>query len=164
MAWEKRFNRDGSASVKEAALAEPQTGTSSVDLNPPEGKRDTRRSKRVYISMPVLVKLQREGQPYEERTVTEAVNAHGCSLRLDIAVERGQQFTIVNAKSAQEVDCRVVFVGPAERGKIKAGVEFTRPAEYFWHIAFPPDEWDSADRRRPVINRHPAAERSVGRA
>lgn len=161
MAWDKRFNRDGSASPKEAALAEPETASSSVDLNPPEAKRNTRRSKRVYISMPVLVKFQREGQPYEERTVTEAVNAHGCSLRLDVAVVRGQRFTIANVKSAQEVECHVVFVSQSDSGKTEAGVEFTRAAEYFWHIAFPPDDWNPADRKRPVIDR-PVAARSLG--
>lgn len=163
MAWDKLFKREGSASVKKAALPDSETATASADLNPPEAKRDTRRSKRVYISMPVLVKLQRGDQPYEERTATEAVNAQGCSLRLSVAVEREQKLTIINVKSAQEVECRVVFVGQSESGKIKAGVEFTRAAEYFWHIAFPPDNWNPADRRRPVIDR-PAAERSLGRA
>lgn len=153
MAWDKLLKREGSASAKEVAVANPEASTSSADLSPSEAKRDTRRSKRVYISMPVLVKFQREGQPYEERTVTEAVNAQGCSLRLSIGIERGQKFTIVNVKSSQEVECRVVFVDQTESGKTKAGVEFTRPAEYFWHIAFPPDDWNPADRRRPVIDR-----------
>ncbi|HKF51418.1 MAG TPA: hypothetical protein VKB26_03840 [Candidatus Acidoferrales bacterium] len=153
MAWDKLFNREGSARAKEAAVAEPETRAPSSDLNASETKRDTRRSKRVYISMPVLVKLQRGAELYEERTATEAVNAQGCSLRLNVAVEREQRMTIVNVKSAQEVECRVVFVGQSEGGKTKAGVEFTRPAEYFWHIAFPPDDWNPADRRRPIIDR-----------
>lgn len=163
MAWEKLFHGEGSAPAKETAAPEPETGTSSADLHPSEAKRDTRRSKRVYISMPVLVKLLRGDQSYEERTVTEAVNAQGCSLRLSIGLERGQKLTIVNVKSAQEIECRVAFVGQSDGGKTKAGLEFTRAAEYFWHIAFPPDDWNTADRRRPVIN-HSVAEPSLRRA
>src|SRR5215469_7912900 len=163
MAWDKLFNREGSARAKEPAVADPDTAASLGDLNPSETKRSTRRSKRVYISMPVLVKIQRGAELYEERTTTEAVNAQGCSLRLSVAVEREQRMTIVNVKSAQEVECRVVFVGQSEGGKTKAGVEFTRPAEYFWHIAFPPDDWNLADHRRPVIDR-PVGQPSLRRA
>jgi len=163
MAWDKLFNREASVRAKEAAVAVPETAASSADLNPSEAKRDTRRSKRVYISMPVLVKLQRGAELYEERTTTEAVNAQGCSLRLSVAVERGQKVTIVNVKSAQEVECCVVFVGQPDSGKTKAGVEFTRAAEYFWHIAFPPDDWNTTDRRRPIID-HPPAQASLRRA
>lgn len=153
MAWDKLFNREGSAQAKETDAAEPNSATSSADLNPPEAKRDTRRSKRVYISMPVLVKLQRGSQPYEEQTTTEAVNAQGCLLRLNVTLERGQTVTIVNVKSTQEIECRVAYVGQSDGGRTQAGVEFIRAAEYFWHIAFPPDDWNPADRKRPVIER-----------
>lgn len=163
MAWDKLFNREGSASAKEASVLEGEPATSPTDLNPSEAKRETRRSKRVYISIPVLVKLQRGGQPYQEQTATEAVNAQGCLLRLNIAVERGQKLTVVNVKSTQEIECRVAFVGQSDGGKTQAGVEFMRAAEYFWHIAFPPDDWNPADRKRPVIDRT-ASERPLRRA
>lgn len=164
MAWDKLFNRGVSAQAKEAGAQEAQAGAPLADINPPEAKRDTRRSKRVYISMPVLVKCQRSGQPYEEKTITEAVNAQGCLLRLTIALERSQKITIVNLKSSQEIECRVAYVGQPDSGKTKAGVEFTTPAEYFWHIAFPPDEWNAADRRRPVFNPAAPTERAPRRA
>lgn len=148
MAWEKLLNRGTSAPAKQISVEE---AAPSSEASAPEAKRDTRRSKRVYISMPVLVKCQRGGQAYEEQTVTEAVNAQGCLLRLGVAVERGQKITILNIKSTQEMECRVAYVGQSEGGKTQAGVEFTRPAEYFWHIAFPPDDWNPADRKRPMI-------------
>lgn len=163
MAWDKILNRASSAPVKEVSSGASETALAQSDLNPPEAKRETRRSKRVYISMPVLVKLQRGGQPYEEQTVTESVNAQGCLLRLSTAVERGQKVTIVNLKSAKEMECRVVFVGQSETGKTQAGVEFLQSSEYFWHIAFPPDDWNPADRKRPVIERA-AAEKPSKRA
>lgn len=148
MAWDKLFNRGTSAQAQEAR-ADESSGLLG-DLNALEAKRDTRRSKRVYISMPVLVKFQRGGQPCEEQTKTEAVNATGCLLRLNTPLERDQKITIINVKSTQEIECRVVYVGQSEAGKMQAGVEFTSAAEYFWHIAFPPDDWNASDRRRPI--------------
>lgn len=162
MAWDKVFNRGTSARAQESVADGSVASASLTDLNAPETKRDTRRSKRVYISMPVLVKFQRGGQPYEEQTLTEAVNAQGCLLRLNGSVERGQKITIINVKSTQEMECRVAYVGQSEGGKTQAGVEFTVPAEYFWHIAFPPDDWNPADRKRPMDR--PAAEKPVKRA
>jgi hypothetical protein len=163
MAWDKVFNRGVSAQTKEAGAEGAQAAAPLADINPPEPKRDTRRSRRVYISMPVMVKCQRSGQPYEEQTITEAVNAQGCLIRLGIALERGQKITVINLKSTEEIECRVAYVGQSDSGRMQAGVEFTTPAEYFWHIAFPPDEWNAADRKRPVFNPTPA-ERAPRRA
>lgn len=162
MAWDKLFNRAASVQTQDPGSEESSGAARAGDLSAPEPKRDTRRSKRVYISMPVLVKLQRGGQPCEEQTMTEAVNAQGCLLRLDGPLERGQKIAVVNVKSTQEVECRVAYVGRSEGGKIQAGVEFTCPAEYFWHIAFPPDDFNAPDRRRPV--ERPAAEKPAKRA
>lgn len=155
MAWEKLLNRGTSAPAHQVSIDEEVAPSSEAPA--PEAKRDTRRSKRVYIAMPVLVKFLRGGQPYEEQTITEAVNAQGCLLRLNVAVERGQKLTILNVKSTQEIECRVAYVGQSDAGKTQAGVEFTRQAEYFWHIAFPPDDWNPADRKRPVVERPKAA-------
>lgn len=163
MAWDKVLNRAASAPAKDIAAEEPDSVTSLAHLNPSEAKRETRRSKRVYISMPLLVKYQRGGHPYEEETITDAVNAHGCLLRLKVALERGQKITIVNLKSEQEMECRVAYVGQSEAGKTQVGVEFMRLSDYFWHIAFPPDDWNAADRKRPALGR-PVAETPSKRA
>ncbi len=163
MAWDKLFNRGTSVQAQEATADGSAASVSLTDLNAPEAKRDTRRSKRVYISMPVLVKFQRGGQPYEEQTITEAVNAQGCLLRVNVALERGQKITIINVKSTQEIECRVAYVGQSEAGKTQAGVEFTTAAEYFWHIAFPPDDWNPADRKRPMERPMTAADKPTKR-
>lgn len=160
MAWDKLFARGASAPAKETGADELDPIAAPAESSAPEPKRETRRSRRVYISMPVLVKCQRNGgQPYEEETATESVNAHGCLLRLRVALERGQSITVTNLKSTEAVECRVAFVGQSEAGKTQAGVEFTRPAEYFWHIAFPPDDWNAADRKRPVFDASAVATR-----
>lgn len=150
MAWDKIFSGRGvSAPPKE--IASEESDSSSAESNIPDTRRDTRRSKRVYIAMPVIVKGQQGKDTFEENASTESVNAHGCVVRLAKSVDRGQKLTLTNVKSEEAVECRVVYVGQSEAGKTQAGVEFTRPAAYFWHIAFPPNDWNPAERKRPRV-------------
>ena len=101
-----------------------------------------RRSQRVYLSMPVVVyKEGPEPNRSFEETRTLAVNAHGALILLRLAVPLGQLLTLKNAKTQQELVCRVVYLGPYHAGKTEVGIEFERPAPKFWHIAFPPADW-----------------------
>ena len=160
MAWDKIFaGRGASASPKEIASEESDSVSSLAESSIPDARRDTRRSKRVYIAMPVIVKGQPGKDAFEERASTESVNAHGCMIRLAKSVNRGQKLTLTNVKSQETVECRVVYVGQSEAGKTQAGIEFTRPAGYFWHIAFPPDDWNPAERKKPVVESGTAAKR-----
>ncbi|MGA9185175.1 MAG: hypothetical protein WBZ32_07745, partial [Candidatus Acidiferrales bacterium] len=50
-----------------------------------------RRTQRVRISMPVVVRGKLgSGQEFDETTTTVTVNAHGCLVLLDAAVQRAQ--------------------------------------------------------------------------
>ncbi|HLW43463.1 MAG TPA: PilZ domain-containing protein [Candidatus Acidoferrales bacterium] len=159
MAWEKILGgRGASAPVREVASEESDSASSSADSGVVDPKRDARRSKRVYIAMPVVVKGQQGAETFEEKASTESVNAHGCMIRLAKVVNRGQKLTLINVKSQEAIECRVVYIGQSEGGKIQAGIEFSRPAGYFWHIAFPPDDWNAAERKKPTTET-----RSMGR-
>ena len=140
MAWDRILGRSASG----AKPAVPETPAAASEQNP-ETTRRNRRSKRVHISMHVRVKFQRASQPYEEEAVTETVNAFGCLLRLKHAPERGQAMQIANTKSQATAECRAAYVGHSEASKTKVGIEFTTSAENFWHIAFPPDDWNATD-------------------
>lgn len=115
------------------------------------GETDTqtapaRRTQRVQISMPVLVR----GQNFHEDTSTVAVNAHGCLVLLKAKVGRDDQLSLVNPKTAEELPAKVVSLGKPEDGKIPVGIEFGEPSPLFWRINFPPDDWfTSAERKRP---------------
>ena len=117
-----------------------------------------RRSQRVYLSMPVVVYKDGAGPggSYEE-TRTLAVNAHGALILLRMAVRLGQLLTLKNAKTQQELVCRVVNLGPYHSGKAEVGIEFERPAPKFWHIAFPPADWShrSPEAKSPSPPRIP---------
>lgn len=155
MAWEKILGgRGASAPPRKVTSEESDPASSSVESSVVDPKRDARRSKRVYIVMPVIVKGQQGVETFEEKVSTESVNAHGCMIRLPKVVNRGQKLTLINVKSQEAIECRVAYIGQSESGKIQAGVEFNRPAGYFWHIAFPPDDWNAAERKKPTTETH----------
>lgn len=119
---------------------------------------ERRRSHRVFIAMPILVRGKHAGQPFQEETQTISVSAHGGLLRVAAKLVRGQAISIVNAKTAEELPCTVTSLGQKENGKTEVGVEFTEPSPLFWRIAFPPEDWDPSERKRPGSQAHrPAA-------
>ena len=115
---------------------------------PNEAGSERRRSHRVNIAMPILVR-GKTGQAFQEETHTVSVNAHGCIFRLTAQVRRLQVVAIVNSKTAEELPCKVTFLGQKEAGKTEVGVEFSEPSPLFWRIAFPPEDWDPSERKRP---------------
>jgi c-di-GMP-binding flagellar brake protein YcgR len=129
------------------------------EMKPPppnESAADRRRSHRVNIAMPVLVRGSKGAQRFEEQTLTVSVSAHGCMMRVTTPVTRSQEIEIVNTKTAEELPCTVTFIGQKENGKTEVGVEFSEPSPLFWRIAFPPEDWDPSERKRPGAARPPA--------
>ena len=121
---------------------------------------ERRRSQRVNIAMPVLVRGKRGGQPFEEQALTISVNAHGCMVRVATPLTRLQEVAIVNIKTAEELPCKVTFLGQKEGGKTEVGFEFSEASPVFWRIAFPPEDWDPSERKRPGGSRLPSNSRS----
>lgn len=116
---------------------------------------ERRRTQRVLIAMPVLVRGGSGTKTFEEETTTVSVSANGCLVRLGHPVIRGQEIAIVNPKTAEELPSTVTFIGLKEGSKAEVGVEFAEPSPLFWRIAFPPADWDSAERKRPTGVRPP---------
>ena len=114
-----------------------------------------RRSCRLQIAIPVLVRGKNRNLPFTEKTRTASVNAHGCEVQLGEKVVRGQDVTIVNPKSAEELPCTVTFIGPNESGNTEVGLEFIEASPLFWQINFPPEDWDASERKRPVKTNTP---------
>jgi hypothetical protein len=117
---------------------------------------DRRRSHRVNIAMPVLIRGTKGTQAFEEQAHTISVSAHGCMMRVATPVARGQEVAIVNTKTAEELPSTVTFIGQKDSGKIEIGVEFAEPSPLFWRIAFPPEDWDPSERKRSGTPRPPS--------
>ncbi len=103
---------------------------------------NTRRSQRVLLRVPVLVRGQTEnGSSLCEESHTLVVNAHGALIALAMKVQPSQELVLKNWVSGEEQQCRVVHVGQKQADKNEIGIEFSRPAPKFWHIDFPPADW-----------------------
>jgi hypothetical protein len=124
--------------------------------SPAESNSDRRRSHRVNIAMPVLVRGMKGTQKFEEETQTISVSAHGCMVRVTNPVARGQEVAVVNKKTAEELPCAVTFIGQKDQGKTEVGVEFAEASPLFWRIAFPPEDWDPSERKRSGSPRQPS--------
>ena len=104
-----------------------------------------RRSERIELSVPVVVYRARgEGPQFYESTKTLVVSAHGALIALTDLVVPRQRLLVQNPNSGQHLECRVVSVKKDPLGPPKVAVEFTRPAPDFWHLAFPPADWNAS--------------------
>jgi len=110
---------------------------------------DQRRSHRVHIAITVVLRTKRGEQTVEEETSTTVVNSAGGLVLTNLALQQGQAISVINKKTAEELACKVAFVGVGEANRLQVGFEFLEPAPKFWRIAFPPDNWDSSERKRP---------------
>lgn len=110
---------------------------------------ERRQTHRVQISMPVLVRRAGGNGVFLEEARTVAVNSQGCVLWLTAEVGREDQLTVVNASTAEEAPCTVAYVGLKQDAKTEIGLKFVQPAPRFWNIAFPPNDWNPDDRKRP---------------
>ena len=105
----------------------------------PRSFGEQRRSHRVHIAISVLVRGKRGDTPFEEETTTTVVNSTGGLMLMNAAPAQGERISIINKKTSEELPCKVAFVG----------FEFLEPSPKFWRIAFPPDNWDASERKRP---------------
>jgi hypothetical protein len=137
-------------------MTKPQASPTASPVTPMASKATAtgpaakRRSSRVSIDMPVEVFGQSvNGKVFREETRTTTVNAHGALLMLGSVVQIKPSVLLINKTTRIEVQCRVVSLKETEKGKVELGVEFVIPQPRFWGIAFPPEDWNNADRKKP---------------
>jgi hypothetical protein len=111
-------------------------------LTPPDNWTKKRRSQRLVQSVPIVAyKLRKVGRPFFEGAHTLAVSAHGALISLATGVAADQRLVLKHALSAEEQECRVIFIHKKLSGPTEVGIEFRQPAPNFWGIAFPPSDW-----------------------
>jgi hypothetical protein len=109
----------------------------------PAKAANLRRSQRVCLNVALEILLAHtRDQAAPELTKTLIVNAHGALILLHSPVEIGDSLRVRNVKTKEERACRVVDVGAGTTGVPEVGVEFLEPSSNFWHIAFPPADWN----------------------
>ena len=106
---------------------------------------NVRRSQRVVARIGIKVRKRAVGDGFlSEVSHTLVVNAHGALIALTMKVQPNDLLAIKNVNSKEERQSRVVWVGEEEgASQSQVAVEFTAPAPHFWHIDFPPADWNS---------------------
>lgn len=124
-------------------------------LKGPSHPATRRRSSRVAIDMPVEVFGQAvNGKMFREETRTTTVNAHGALLVLGSPVQIKPSVLLINKATRIEVQCRVISLKEAEKGKVELCIEFMIPQPQFWGITFPPEDWHNVDRKTsPLLSK-----------
>jgi hypothetical protein len=115
-----------------------------------------RRSSRVVIDIQVTVFGQDSaGKIFQEDTTTVTVSIYGACVVMQADIDPQKPALLVNTKTNAEVQCRVVHRKDVENGRREIGFEFDSPHPRIWGIGFPPDDWDPAERKRPVWTEKP---------
>jgi hypothetical protein len=89
--------------------------------------------------------------PISEKTHTLDVNAHGALILLATPVPVDQIILLTNLRTGEELQSRVVSLGPSFLGKTQVRIEFIKPAPQFWDLPSPPKDW--FESRRPQKRR-----------
>ena len=141
-------------------MAQTPDTTATTVASDRDNSAQRRRSQRVQIAIPVLVRGKSGSQSFEEATQTVLVSAHGCMVHLAATVVRAQPISIVNTKTAEEMPCEVAFAGRKDaEGRTDVGIKFAEAAPLFWKITFPPEDWNPSERKLPDAPRPPIAQK-----
>jgi hypothetical protein len=108
----------------------------------PKRTIDTRRSQRVMARVRLVVRRQADADGLmSEVSHTLVVNAHGALIALAMSVQLSETLVIKNWSSGEVQESRVVHLRKEQASKNEVAIEFTRPSPHFWHIDFPPADW-----------------------
>ncbi|MGH9715900.1 MAG: PilZ domain-containing protein [Candidatus Acidiferrales bacterium] len=100
-----------------------------------------RRSERVLLDVPVVVRGESCSRAFQEETFTVTISAHGALLMLEANVCLGQKLTVMNPKNWDEREAKVAYKGSVHAGLAQVAVEFEKPSPEFWQMDSPPDNW-----------------------
>jgi len=90
-----------------------------------------RRGPRVSATIPILVRSANEQSPWEEKTETRQLSAHGFSFKCGHELHVGDMLTCIRLDNGRRVEARVVWARGNESGESEAGVEFVSDVD-FW--------------------------------
>ena len=103
--------------------------------------QDRRRSQRVLLQVPILLRTGGAEQPSQVEALTLVVNAHGGLLEAPLRLDVDQKITLINPATGRLAECRVVRIDEQAGAVCRTAFEFDQPSPHFWPISFPPEDW-----------------------
>lgn len=114
-------------------------------VNPPPDLRNRRRSQRVVLQMPLLLRTELTDRgKVRVHAYTLIVNAHGGLLKSPLMLPANYKMSLVNRQTGKEAWCRVIRSERSSADTISLTFEFHEPSAIFWPVSFPPEDWERA--------------------
>ena len=94
-----------------------------------------RRSPRVSARIPVLLRSEVPGQPWEEKTETQILSRYGAQVCCQVEVHSGDALTCIRLDNGRRAESRVTWTHRKATGELEFGVEFASE-DNFWGLAW----------------------------
>jgi hypothetical protein len=112
-------------------------------------RMDLARSKdlEAHLATPIVVSGHSEsGARFNEYAYTETVSANSCLITLRTPVRNEQLLLVTNAKTAENILCRVAICVTNGNESTLVKLSFVSPSQRFWRLTFPPESSNPTSR------------------
>lgn len=106
---------------------------------------DRRRSQRVIIRVPVILKITAAGKDVTTNGITVSVNDHGAMVQCTRTFPAETTMELQNERTGEKTPCRVTRTPIENTDGYLLPLEFSASIPTFWQISFPPRDWKPAD-------------------
>ena len=106
---------------------------------------ERRRSQRVILRIPVILRLHVAGKVVTVPATTVSVNDHGAMLLCKRSFDAQGILELENDRTNEKMQCRVTRAPMESADGYLVPVEFATPSPVFWRISFPPRDWKPGD-------------------
>jgi len=106
---------------------------------------ERRRSQRVVLRVPVILKIVVAGKAVTARAVTVSVNDQGAMLQCTRTFPAETTLELQNDRTNDKISCRVVRTPIENTDGYLIPIDVVAPSPSFWRISFPPRDWKPGD-------------------
>lgn len=92
-----------------------------------------RRGSRKAASVPIRLRSEKPGHPWEEETQTQMLSRHGAMVECEHVVETGENLHVTRLDTGQQAQARVVWQRRKESDRVEIGLAFP-VSDNFWNI------------------------------
>ena len=102
---------------------------------------ERRRSQRVMVRIPVVLKIMVAGKAVTAKAFTMSVNDHGAMILCTRSFSTDTTIEVENDRTNEKMNCRVTRTPIENADGYLIPVEFSTVNPHFWRISFPPRDW-----------------------